>query len=66
MFVYVLEGLLAALIIVGSATIVWGVRAFNLPTKITTIAFAITAVSWVAFLITTISFTVRSFVVPSV
>lgn len=63
--VYAVEGLLAVLIVLGSATIVWGVRRFNLPAQITMIAFAITAASWVAFLITTISFTVRTFVAPS-
>ena len=62
---YIIEGLLVVLVILGSLTIVWGVRKFNLPAKITTIAFAITAASWMALLITTISFTVRTFVMPS-
>ena len=65
MLVYAIEGLLAFLTLLGSATIVWGVRRFNLPTRITTIAFAITAASWVALLITTISVTVQVFVAPS-
>lgn len=60
-----LEGLLVALIALGSATIVWGVPRFNLPATVTTIAFATTAVSWVAFLITTIGFIVRALVLPS-
>lgn len=65
MFVIGLLGFLAVLIVGGSATIVWGVKRFNLPTRITTIAFAITATSWVAFLITTIGFTIRSLMVTS-
>lgn len=65
MFFFALEGLLITLIAVGSLTIVWGVRKFNLPTSIAAIAFAVTAASWVAFLITTIGLTVRTFVIPS-
>lgn len=64
--VYAIEGILALLVVLGSVTIVWGVRRFQLPTQITTIAFAITAASWVAFLVTTISFTVRTFVAANV
>ena len=64
--VYAIEGALALLVVLGSVTIVWGVRRFHLPTQITTIAFAITAASWIAFLVTTISLTVRTFVAANV
>lgn len=65
MGIIALEGLLVALMALGSATIIWGVRRFNLPSSITTIAFATTAVSWVAFLVVTIAFIVGALVLPS-
>ena len=66
MMVYAIEATLAVMILLGSLTIVWGVRRFKLPAAATTIAFAITAASWVAFLITTISLTVRTLMLLSV
>ena len=64
--VLAIEGILTLLVVLGIITIVWGVRRFNLPAQVTAIAFAITAASWVALLVTTISITVRTFIVPSV
>lgn len=63
---FVVEGVLALLVIVGSITIAWGVRRFNLSARVLAIAFALTAASWLAFLITTISLTVRTLVLPRV
>jgi hypothetical protein len=42
------------------------VRYFNLSSKVLTIAFALTAASWFAFLIAAISATVIMLVVPSI
>ena len=58
--------LLAGLVLIGTATIIGGVRYFHLPTKVLTIAFALTAASWFAFLIAAISATVILLVTPSV
>ena len=58
--------LLAALVLVGTVTIIAGVRYFNLSSKVLTIAFAITAASWFAFLVAAISATVILLIVPSV
>jgi hypothetical protein len=55
-----LIGILALAVITGSLTISWGVRRFNLPNGIVAVAFALTAVSWLALLITAIGFTVRT------
>ncbi len=51
-------GVLAALVLLGSATIIGGVRYFHFPPQFLTIAFALTAASWLAFLIAAISATV--------
>ena len=58
--------LLAGLVLVGTATIIGGVRYVRLPTKVLTIAFALTAASWFAFLIAAISATVILLVTPSI
>jgi|GEM_PF-2357005 len=55
-----IEGALVILVLIGSATMIWGVRRFRLPTKILVVAFALTAASWVALLIATISITVMA------
>jgi hypothetical protein len=57
---------LAILVLIGTTTIICGVRYFHLPTKALTIAFALTAASWFAFLIAAISATVILLVVPSI
>jgi hypothetical protein len=59
-------GALACLVLIGSATIICGVRYFNLPARILTIAFALTAASWFAFLIAAISATVILLGAPSI
>jgi len=56
----VIEGALVILVLIGSATMIWGVRRFHLPTKILVVAFALTAASWLALLIATISITVMA------
>ena len=58
--------LLAGLVLLGTATIIGGVRYFNLSSKVLTIAFALTAACWFAFLIAAISATVIMLVVPSI
>ena len=58
--------LLAGLVLLGSATIIGGVRYFNLSSKVLTIAFVLTAASWFAFLVAAISATVILLVVPSI
>jgi hypothetical protein len=63
--VFAIEGILALLVLSGSGMIVWGARRFKLSSQILAITFAITAVSWIAFLITTISIAVRTFFVQS-
>jgi hypothetical protein len=57
--------LLAGMVLLGTATIIGGVRYFNLSSKVLTIAFALTAASWFAFLVAAISATVIMLVVPS-
>ena len=42
---------LAVLVLVGTATIIGGVRYLNLSSKVLTIAFALTAAFWFAFLV---------------
>ena len=56
---------LAGLVLIGTATIICGVRYFHLPSKVLTVAFALTAASWFAFLVAAISATVILLVVPS-
>jgi len=57
---------LAGLVLLGTVTIIAGVRYFNLSSKVLTIAFALTAASWFAFLVAAISATVIMLVVPSI
>ena len=57
---------LAALVLVGTATIIGGVRYLNLSSKVLTIAFALTAASWFAFLVAAISATVILVLIPGV
>lgn len=56
----VLIGVLALAVITGILTISWGVRRFNLSNGIVAITFTLTAVFWLALLITAIGFTVRT------
>jgi hypothetical protein len=56
---------LAALVLIGTATIICGVRYLHLSSKVLTIAFALTAASWFAFLVAAISATIILLVVPS-
>jgi len=65
MIVTVVE-VLAGLVLLGTATIIVGVRHFNLSSKVLTIAFAFTAASWFAFLVAAISATVIMLIVPSI
>ena len=65
MIITVVE-VLAGLVLLGTATIIAGVRYFNLSSKVLTIAFALTAASWFAFLVAAISATVILFLVPSI
>jgi len=64
--VFAIEGVLAILVLMGSITLTWGTRHFRLPAKVLFVAFALTAASWVAFLITTISITVMALLPTSV
>lgn len=63
---FVLEGVLVALVVGGCLTLVWGVRRFQLSPRVLTIAFALTAISWMVLLIATISLTVKTLVFPPV
>ena len=51
---------LALAVVLGSITVSWGVKRFNLPNHVVAVAFAVTAVSWLAFLITAIGLTVKT------
>lgn len=66
MTAWIVEGALALLVLIGTAIIVWGVRRFNLSPGFLAVTFAITAASWLAFIITTISLTVRTLVLSSI
>ena len=63
---YVFETALLFLVIAGSATIVWGVRHFHLSSRTLAFTFAVTAASWVALLVLTISFTVKMLMFPNI
>ena len=58
--VLLIEGALAILVLIGSVTMIWGTRRFRLPTKFLIVAFALTAASWIALLIATISITIMA------
>ncbi len=62
----VVDCVLALMVVLGSLTITWGVRRFSLSTRVLALAFAFTAASWLAFLITTIGLTVRLLALPTV
>jgi hypothetical protein len=64
--VFAIEGALAILVLIGSVTLTWGTRRFRLPTKVLIVAFALTAASWMAFLIATISITIMALLPTSV
>jgi hypothetical protein len=54
---FVIEAVLAILVLLGAGTIIYGARRLHLSTKMLAVAFAFTAASWIAFLIATISLT---------
>jgi hypothetical protein len=58
-------GVLAFLVLLGTATIIWGVRYLRFPPRILTVAFALTAASWLAFLIAAIGAMVILLGLPS-
>ena len=58
--VFAIEGGLAILVLLGSVIMIWGTRRFHLPTKVLVVAFALTAASWMALLIATISITIMT------
>ena len=51
-------GALAILVLLGSTTMIFGVRTHLFPSKALPIAFALTAASWLAFLIAIIGATI--------
>jgi hypothetical protein len=50
---------LALAVVLGSAMVSWGVRQFHLSSGVLAVAFTITAVSWLALIVTAIGFTVK-------
>jgi len=58
--VFAIEGALLILVLIGSVTMLLGARRFHLPAKILVVAFALTAASWIALLIATISITIMA------
>lgn len=62
--VFAIVGALAILVLIGSATMIWGTRRFHVSTKVLAVAFALTAVSWIALLITTIGLTLMALLLP--
>lgn len=65
MAMVITEGVLFLLVVAGIVTIVWGVKRFDISARLLAIVFAITAVSWVALVIVTISLTIRALLIPS-
>lgn len=57
---------LATLVLAGSLFVVYGARQGSWPTRTLTIAFALTAASWLAFLIAAIGATVILLALPKV
>ena len=57
---FAIEAVLAILVLIGAATIVWGARRLHLSTKMLAVTFAFTAASWIAFLIATIGLTLMA------
>jgi uncharacterized membrane protein YidH (DUF202 family) len=62
MVILTIEVALAFLVLIGATTIVWGARRFHRSSRILAVAFALTAASWIAFLIATISITLLALV----
>jgi hypothetical protein len=59
-------GVLACLVLVGTMTTLWGARRFKFSSAALAVAFALTAASWLAFLIATISITAITLAISSV
>jgi hypothetical protein len=59
-------GVLAFLVLLGSAIIIYGVRYLKLPAQVLSVAFALTAASWLAFLVAAISAVVILLGAPSI
>ena len=57
---FTIEAVLALLVLIGAGTTVWGARRFHLSTKMLAVTFALTAASWIAFLIATIGLTLMA------
>jgi hypothetical protein len=57
-----IEVVLAILVLIGAVTIIWGARRFHFSTKMLAVAFALTAASWIAFLIAMIGMTLMALV----
>ena len=62
MVLFTIEVALAILVLIGAGTIVWGARRFHRSSRVLAVAFALTAASWIAFLIATISITLMALV----
>ena len=58
-------GVLALLVLLGSVMIIWGVPYFCFPPRVLTIMFALTAASWMAFLIAAIGASIILLGIPS-
>ena len=58
-------GVLALLVLLGTAMMIWGVPYFSFSPKVLTITFALTAASWLAFLIAAIGATIILLGFPS-
>jgi hypothetical protein len=59
---FAIEVVLAILVLLGAITLLYGGRRFHLSTKMLAVTFALTAASWIAFLITTIGLTLMALV----
>lgn len=58
-------GLLGLLVVTGSSMVTWGVQRFRFSSRVLAIAFALTAASWLAFLVAAIVILVKPLVLPS-
>jgi hypothetical protein len=65
MTVLIIVGALALVVLLGSTILIWGGKHLGLSSRVVAITFAVTALSWVAFVITTISITIRTLVLPT-
>lgn len=61
-----LVGLLAVLVMLGSLVLIYGARQARMPAKALTVTFALTAASWLAFLIAAIGATVTLLALPQI